>query len=236
MKIPQLCGKASVEFLLYAIVLLGPIPALAVTWTADLGTTGVGLHADLPIVPSERVHARVGLNYLQRYKFSRTTKQVTYDFTASLLTYDALLDWYPTGSGFRLTAGVIRNNNLVDATGTPNRIETFTFENGRFSTTAIGKLSGRIDFQPTAPYLGIGWQGHHPNFPNWQLSTDLGVMYQGASRTKLGISGCTLPGMACDLLVNLLAPSIAAEEVRLNQQLKDYRYFPIFRIAIGYQF
>lgn len=207
-----------------------------ITWIADLGSTGVGVHASIPLSMQSGLHARLGVNYLSHYAFSRNTSQVAYDFKASLRTLDALLDWHPWRNGFRVTTGVIYNHNVIDALGTPNRVATFSFENDTFSTTQIGKIVGQIDFPSMAPYFGIGWQSHDPDARGWNISTDLGVMYQGSPRTTLGVSGCSLPGNGCSLAQMLLAPAIVAETQRLDEQLKHYRYFPVMRIGASYRF
>lgn len=207
-----------------------------ITWSADLGTTGFGLHASLPLSTQYGLHGRIGVNYLNEYTFSRGTSQIHYDLNATLRTIDALIDWYPHRSGFRLTAGLVYNNNRVDGIGTPTRVSTFAFENGSFSTTQLGKVVGQIDFQQISPYLGIGWQTQEPDKHGWSVSSDIGVMYQGSPRTHLSISDCALPGNACALLLTALEPVIANENRRVNAQLKDYAYFPVVRIGLNYRF
>lgn len=204
-------------------------------WTADLGTTGIGVHVSVPIVPDNGIEARLGANYLRAYKFNKNTAQVAYDFKASLRTIDALVDWYPMRNGFRLTGGLVYDNNAVNGVGVPSRIRSFSFDNGSFSTMQVGKLIGRIDFNSVAPYLGIGWgipnSGH-----GWSVSSDLGVMYQGSPRTSLAFGGCSLPGTGCTLIANALTPLLAAETKRVDNELRTYRFFPVLRIGLSYRF
>ena len=206
-----------------------------VTWTADLGTTGVGIHAGIPLASQYGLSAKVGINYLSGYKFKKNTRQVAYDLKASLRTIDALLDWHPAQNGFRLTSGLIYNNNVVDGIGVPSRSTTFAFENSTYSTNQVGRLVGQIDFRTIAPYFGVGWQSPD-NGRGWSVSSDLGVMYQGSPRTTLAFSGCTLPGAGCRFLANALGPPLAAESRRLNDELREYRYFPVLRVGLSYRF
>lgn len=210
--------------------------AADMTWGADIGTTGAGVHASIPLSVQYGVHARIGANYLPRYSFSRKTEQVAYDFKASLRTIDFLLDWHPWHNGFRMTAGAIYNDNVVNAIGIPNRIATFSFNNETFNTTQIGKLVGQLDFPTLAPYIGIGWQTHDPAERGWSISSDLGIMYQGSPRTSLGVGGCVLPANGCDLAQALLRPAIVSETARLNDDLREYRFFPVARIGLNYRF
>lgn len=213
-------------------------PALGadITWGTDIGTTGIGIHAGVPLSVEHGVNARVGANYLHRYSFSRKTDQVAYDFKASLRTIDVLVDWHPWRNGFRLTAGAIYNDNIINAIGIPNRIATFTFNNETFNTTQIGKLVGQLDFPKLSPYIGIGWQTYDPAARGWGVSSDLGIMYQGSPRTTLGVGGCVLPPSGCELARTLLRPAIISETARLNEDLRQYRFFPVARIGFNYRF
>lgn len=214
----------------------GVAMAADITWGADAGTTGVGIHAGIPLSVQYGLHARLGANYLPRYSFSRKTEQVAYDFKASLRTVDVLLDWHPWRNGLRLTAGAIYNDNVINAIGIPNRVATFTFNNETFNTTQIGKLVGQLDFPLVSPYLGIGWQTHDPAEHGWSISSDLGIMYQGSPRTTLGVGGCTLPANGCELAQTLLRPAIVSETARLNEDLRQYRFFPVARVGLNYRF
>ena len=224
--------------LLICLVAAGPEAATLddVTFGIAFGTTGVGLQARLPLSTSHGLYVRLGANTLPHYSFSRSTSRANYDFRASLRTIEGLVDWHPAGNGFRMSAGIIYNNNRIDGIGLPNRVATVSFENGTYSTSQVGKLSGRIDFGSVAPYVGIGWQTLQSGEPGWHFSSDLGVMHQGPPNTRLGLTGCTLPGRLCGLVDTELGPTIDAEAQRLDEQLKDYRFFPVMRIGLNYRF
>lgn len=217
------------------VIVSGRTAAADIVWTADLGTTGIGVHLTLPIAPDYGLEARVGTDYLNEYKFKKNTAQIAYDFKASLRTVDVLLDWHPMHTGFRVTGGLVYNNNIIDGIGVANRVATFSSENGTYSTTQIGRLIGRIDFQRVAPYLGIGWRLPDTG-RGWSASSDFGVMYQGSPRTRLAYGGCTLPGTGCALVANALTPLLEAEARRVNQELRTYRFFPVIRVGISYRF
>jgi hypothetical protein len=84
--------------------------------SGELGTTGVGVHLSVPL--AQQLNARFGVNYFD-YSFNSSTNDVNYDAKARLRTFDALLDWFPFDSGFRLSGGVVYNGNKIDATGKP---------------------------------------------------------------------------------------------------------------------
>lgn len=216
-------------------ILAGASHAAGLVWTTDLGTSGIGLHLTAPIAPDYGFEARIGANYLSSYKFNKNTTQIAYSFKASLRTIDALIDWHPLHSGFRLTGGLVYNNNVIDGIGVPSRVTSFSFENGSYSTTQIGRLFGRITFNSVAPYLGFGWS-QPDSERGWSASSDVGVMYQGSPKTALAYGGCSLPGTGCALVANAVTPLLAAETRRLDDQLHTYRFFPVVRVGVSYRF
>lgn len=197
--------------------------------TGSLGTTGVGAHLTVPVMP--QLNARFGLNAL-RYNYEGSTTDLEYDYKLKLRTVDALLDYYPQGTGFRLTGGIVFNGNKIDAVGQPTPGGTYTLNGRTYSVATAGTLDGRIDFRNIAPYLGIGWGSAAGKDKGWKVSGDLGVMLQGSPRTSLANVGCTAPAPLC----SQLAADVAAENLRLNDEADDFKVFPVLRIGASYSF
>jgi hypothetical protein len=217
------------------VVLLGIAAALAAAGaqaqtgvTADIGSTGLGLHLSVPL--KENLNARVGFNGMN-YSYNGNTSNVNYDFKLKLRTVDALLDFYPTASAFRLTGGLVYNGNKVDATGKPTGTGTYTLNGNTYTAASAGTLNGKIDFRKLAPYLGIGY-GNAPKNDGWGFSADLGVLFQGSPNTSLTSNGCTATAALC----TRLATDVAVENVRLRDEVKDLRAYPVIRVGISRSF
>lgn len=202
------------------------LPAQAADFgvSAQLGTTGVGLHLSTAI--AENVNARVGVNFLN-YNRSASTSGVNYDASLRLQTVDLLADWFPSGGNFRVSAGLVVNNNKVDATGKPAAGSTYTL-NG--NTYTLGSLAGDVTFNKTAPYLGLGWGNTVRKDKGWSFVGDLGVIFAGTPRSNLQANGCT--GAACATLAN----DLATENAKLQDDLKALKLFPVLRLGVGYAF
>ncbi|MFC0254041.1 hypothetical protein [Massilia consociata] len=197
--------------------------------SADLGTTGAGLHLTVPVAPA--LNARIGLNYLG-YDFAQRSGLVDYDLSGKLHTYDLLADWYVRpGSNFRLTAGLIYNGTRFDARGQPAG-GRFTFNGNTYSAAEVGTLNGSVRFRRAAPYFGIGWGNALSPDKRWQFNADIGAFYQGKARVRLAALGCTVSSAACDAL----ARDLAVEELRLQDDVSDYRLFPVLRASLSYSF
>jgi hypothetical protein len=76
--------------------------------TADISTTGLGAHSSIPL--DTKLNVRLGANYLN-HSYNGNTSDVNYDFKLKLRTFDALLDYFPMDSAFRLTGGIAYNDS-----------------------------------------------------------------------------------------------------------------------------
>ena len=101
---------------LLATLAVGQVHAMDLGVTASAGTKGLGLHATMPL--TEGVNLRLGGNHFN-YSTTVNTSSVKYDTKLKLNTLDALVDWYPTQSQFRLTGGLVYNGNKFSVNGQP---------------------------------------------------------------------------------------------------------------------
>lgn len=206
------------SFLLRAVLLL-PLailatPAHAGDAVADVdvhvSTLGAGLGVAFPV--GDSVAARVGFNEFS-YGYNTTTTSATstinYTGNLKLSTVQLLADWHPFDGVTHLTAGVMINNNKFEASGVDQ------------ATGAV--VNALVDFNKTAPYLGFGWSSR-PAKSGWSFKSDFGVLFQGAPRATLTTANQTL------------AANLATEQATLNDKLKNFKYYPVVSLAIGYAF
>ena len=196
--------------------------------TGSVSTNGLGLHLNTPL--SDSFAARFGFN-LGQFEYDEVVSNIRYDAKIKGRTVDALLDYFPTRSGFRLTTGLIYNGNKVDVTGRPDISGTFNFNGTIYTAEQILGVKGRIKYQEIAPYLGIGWSTGRAAEAGWSFAGDLGILYQGSPETTLTIANC-LAGALCPQIQN----NLNAEARALDREAEDYKYFPIIRIGLRYRF
>ena len=198
--------------------------------TGSVGTTGVGAHATFPISPS--VNARLGLGYLG-YNYKGSTRDMQYDLDLKANTYDALIDWYPEkGSSFRITGGVAYNGNRINVHARPNAAGAYSIQGNQYNAASVGNVTGKVDFNKVAPYLGIGWGRNLKDEKGWSFSTDLGVLFQGSPKTSLSANGCTAGAAVC----NQFANDVARENEALAREVRKFRVYPVLRIGVSYKF
>lgn len=171
------------------------------------GTTGIGADVAWSVAPT--LSARIGYSALAWNK-DVSTDRVNYDGKLKLSNLNTFLDFSPLGP-FRLTGGFIFNDNRYDVHG----------------DLLGGSLSGNVKSgRSAAPYLGIGYgnvSGLGVNF-----YADLGIMFQGSPRASLTANCAGLSASACSSLQS----EVAAEQARLEDKLKGFKYYPVANIGI----
>lgn len=206
------------------------IAANDVAVTGKLSTLGLGLELTMPV--NDNFNGRVGFNAFN-YDFSASEGGVDYDAELRLQSVSLLGDWFPVaGSGFRVSAGLLYNNNKFDMTAKPSAGATYTVGGGTYNAALAGSLDAKVTFDKIAPYIGIGFGNAVEKAKTWGFSMDLGVVYQNSPKATLVNSNCTLPGTGCADL----ATDIAAEQVELQDAMDDYKWYPVISIGASYKF
>lgn len=187
------------------------------------GTTGVGADVGFDLVPT--LSARIGYSYLS---FSTTIDDtdVKYDAKPKLSNGNLFLDWSPLGP-FRITGGLILNDNKIDVTGTPSG-GTYTLNGTVYQASQVGSLTGTIKSgNQAAPYLGIGYGNVAGAGVNFYF--DLGVMFQGSPKASLTATcGASLSAGQCSQLQS----NVLAEQTDLQNSVNRFKYYPVASIGV----
>jgi hypothetical protein len=198
--------------------------------TMDAGTTGAGFHV---VVPMETyLNGRFGANYFT-HDFNKNSNGVDYAIKGKLQTFDVLFDWYVReGSPFHITGGLVYNGNTFKVNAQASQLGKITLNGHTYSTADVGVVNGNIDYRKAAPYLGIGWGNALQTGSRWSFNTDLGAYFQGNPNLKLGSTGCTVGKAVCDAVV----ADVAAERLRLQDDISSFKLYPVVRASLNYRF
>lgn len=210
------------------------LPALALPLSAGadgfaLGvrasTLGAGVEGTIGL--SERVNLRLGVNSYT-YSYDDTIDDVRYDVDLELKSGALILDWHPFAGAFRLSAGMLSNKNRVDLEAMP----TADVEIGgvSFTPAEVGRLDGEVDFKKSAPYVGLGWGNAVAKGKGLGFNFELGAVLQGSPDVTLASSGGTLSDDAT------LQARLAEEEQEIEDDLKNFKVYPVVSFGISYQF
>jgi len=192
-----------------------------------IGTTGIGL--DLTFGVTRFLNLRSGFNY-GSFTMNTDWGDVEYDTELDMTSIPLLVDWYPAGGHFRITGGFyIQPGTQADIDATPSK--PVQIGSHTYGPEVIGTLSGKIEVDNTfAPYLGIGFGNAVGRDRRLTFSLDLGVIFQ-AYDVSLASDG---PGMTAKL--DLFREDIQKEEEKIQDDLDDFKFYPVLTLGFGYHF
>jgi hypothetical protein len=217
------------QILCAAVMAAVSVPAFAGTDVeAHVSTLGLGL--GMGFQATDTIVARIGFNEFNK-SFSTSSGSLNYDGKLKLSSLDALLDWHLFGGATHLTAGIMSNNNKFNLSATPGS-SGYTINGQTFTAAQVGTLNGDVSFNSAAPYLGFGWNSQ-PKNKGLSFKSDFGVMFQGSPKATLTYTG---NGGGNSAIASQINSQVAVEQANLNDKLKNFKYYPVISVAVGYAF
>jgi len=127
---------------------------------------------------------RLGLNKLNyTLNDSIPDKDMKYDMDINLSSWSAIIDYHPWHGVFRLSGGVINNDNAF--VSTIQSTKNYTAGGRTFTTEDQGTLTATIDWDPMVPYVGIGWGDSTEKGKFFGVNVDFGAMFQNSPKVTL---------------------------------------------------
>ncbi len=134
------------------------------------------------------------------------------------------MNYHPFSGTFRFTGGLLYNKNELNLTGKPSSGSTYVINGTTYTAAEVGTLTGKLTFNSTAPYLGIGW-GNRPG-GKLGLTADIGVLYQGSPKLALAATGAAA-GLDSD---------IEQERRSAEEDLNDFKWYPALSLGVYFRF
>ncbi len=217
--------KANVSAIGLALLLSATAAHAGTGVSARVGTLGLGVDVTQSLLPM--VNARLGFSYFT-FSYSTTTDGIDYDYDLNLGSGQLLLDYHPIPlMGFRLSGGTLINGNNLDMAANLPDIE-IPIGDETYTASEVGTLTGDIDLNTFAPYLGIGWGNAASS--RISINTDLGVVFQGSPSVTLHSVNGTLSD------TQQFKDALEQERQSIEDDLDVYKYYPVFSIGIGVKF
>ena len=193
---------------------------------AKIGTTGLGL--DLTFGISRWINLRGGFNY-GSFTWSMDLDDVDYDMDVDMVGFPLLVDLHPFGNHFRISGGLyVQPGTQADIEATPSgnvQIGSHTYP-----PDVVGTLSGEIEADAVAPYLGIGFGNATAEDQLLTFMLDIGLIFQSydASLTSDGA------GMTAKL--DTFREDIEKEESNLQKDVDDFSVYPVLTLGLAWHF
>jgi hypothetical protein len=160
-----------------------------------------------------------------------TSGGIDYAGHAKLASGGVIVDLYPFGGGFRVSAGARYNGTDGRVRATPNgptKIGSLVF-----TPEQIGIITGRADLRELAPQLTLGYGGGLRKGLSFNI--EAGALFQGAVRIRDFTSNGTLatdPTVAGTTYRN----ELAKQRQKLQDTANDYQVYPILQVGLKYRF
>jgi hypothetical protein len=158
--------------------------------------------------------------------FSNVDKRAYDDYRLDLSSFAAMIDWHPGDGGFRVSAGLLYNGKEADnATYSSVVSPNYLINDQNNTAVEMGGLTGRINSDSTAPYLGVGWRNKADEQGGFSFSAEAGLLFQGGSTSRL------------DAQHNLITnQDYLQEEGGLEDFLDNVEIYPVLNLGISYTY
>ena len=188
------------------------------------GSLGAGLEVESSFMGMAGI--RIGMNYFT-YDMTSTFDDVEYTVDLTLKSLSAILDWHPFKGDFRISGGLMYNGNNVKIDA--KRSDTYEIGGQTYDLGEVGTLKGDITFNDMAPYLGVGWDTSFGRDNLFGLVFELGAIYQGTPEVDLTAEG----PIASD---QTFQSNLAQEEKKQQEDLDNFKYYPVISFGVNYRF
>lgn len=189
---------------------------------AKAGALGLGLEYTLSL--SDRLGLRFGLNGSE-LGFDAEESGIDYEFDFVWDSMSAAVDFHPRRSPLRITGGLLRNDNRLEAVSQASG--GMTIGGTTYSAEDIGTLRGLVEFDDVAPFVGLGWDWSKTK--RFGVALDFGVVSQGSPDVSLRADG----GAIAD---PMFESDIEQEEAELQASLEDFDLLPFATFGLVFRF
>jgi hypothetical protein len=206
---------------------------------AKAGINGVGL--DLSVGLTKNINARISVSSIDiegedgSVSVGDTGSEadldydIDFDYGASAL----FIDWHVLGGGFRVSAGMLKNNGAAEGTGALQGaivIDGQALDPSDFSGDIGTEVSLGESYQP---YIGIGWGRGAGGDGGFSVSLDVGVALLD---TSVDFDATVNAGGTNGLSQAELDSVLRAMEKDAEDELDDYELWPVLALGVNYAF
>lgn len=203
-------------------------------WSFGARTSTLGNGIELTHAFTPKFNARVGYQTFG-YEGEQTIDDIAYQAAINLDSIAFNTDWHPFANGFRMTAGVLFNDNKITGSATHANPQQITIGNNTYSTADIS-ANAAISFNKSAPYLGLGYDRTSKRYQGLSFTADFGVVFQGSPKVDLYVTQTENSLLTPQQLAQLNNVDIDAEIAQIESDLASYDMWPMASIGLTYAF
>jgi len=220
------------RYFLPFVVMLSALPAAALQAATPAGVTvgvtggSLGAGPELSYALNRRFAVRASAAFIGVSGHGNVS-DFRYDGNLHFSNFGGTVDWHPFAGDFRLSAGArVTSEDRVRIHGTPTGPQTYG--GITFSPAEAGTLSGEIRTASVSPVATLGYA--HTTRSGFMFGLDGGVMFHSHPRVEnIETTG--------QLATNPAARDELDRQVRrLEDKVRDFPYYPVLQLSLGYRF
>ncbi|MEM1138002.1 MAG: hypothetical protein AAGI07_19365, partial [Bacteroidota bacterium] len=186
-------------------------------------TRGVGV--DMGIGLSNKFQLRVGGTYFnldQQFNLDISGEPFSVNADVNLKSLQFLADYYPfKGSSFKLTGGLAYHiNESYSVQGQYDGEEVFSYGQITLDSEDVGTLEIDVSYEKLAPYAALGFGRAVPK-GKVNFGFEMGTYYNSSPNA-------TIEGTK-------MLSEIGSQSSQLEQNLTDYRFYPVIMFRLAYK-
>jgi len=190
--------------------------------SAKVGMLGLGLEYTYSL--TDRWSVRGG-PYGSSASVDQSEAGIDYEVELNWDSASLALDFHPTTGAFRISAGVLQNNNGVSAQSSAS--QNVTLGGVTYTPAQVGTLRADVSFEEDASFVSLGWDWSRNRRVG--IALDVGLLNQGVPLISLSANGTLTGDPAFDA-------DLAAEEAELRDALSDVDIFPFVTLGLVFRF
>jgi len=218
----------------------GVKPFSRIGFGVKFSTLGVGIDVATPL--ARKFNVRGGFN-MMRYTQGITNSGIHYDGHLQFQSAEAHLDWFPIW-GLHVSPGLLfYNGNQITGTASVPGGQTFSVGGTTYESDPATPVTGtaKLDFVKVSPTIMVGVGNLIPRSGrHYSFLFEVGAAYQGSARVALNLAGnvCDTSGMNCQAISSdaTVQANIQAQQVKLQNDVNPYRFYPVISLGVGFNF
>jgi hypothetical protein len=215
------------------VAALGLLLAVGVTGAqaAGEGYVGVGfpgVFAGYALSVHDNVTVRADYATLGSRSKDGTEEGINYQGKVKIGRAGLFGDYFPMGSGFRLTGGVTFNQVKVDLNSSLIAGQTYTVGNASRVATGNEFFNVQVKFPEVTPFVGVGF-GHKAKEKGLGFAFDLGASI-GKAKVKVDTNVQNLSSGA------ISQADIDAETAEIRDGVGKMKFLPQLSVALTYTY
>ena len=192
---------------------------------AQVGTPGAGLQAQFALSPV--VVLRGGYDVLN-WDRDQTYKGIDYDAKIDFKSPGAFVDVHPFRNGFLISGGAYFGDRKIDLDATPTG--NVNVGGATFTPAQVGTLTGRIDLESTAPFVGFGYDNTFTRGGRLGFRVLAGAAFGDSPQVNLDARGGTLSNDP------IFRARLDQEEQEIQSEADDYKILPVVQAGLNFKF